>query len=93
MQQNPLAALALFIRKFGEKIDGGWEIFVSAKKLQELGDNAQIQVEPIPARRGFKFKVFFNKTTEGMWGEINDINSNADSSSGPSQLTETNEPQ
>ena len=72
MQQDPLAALGLLIRKFGRKIDGGWEIFISQKKVMELGGSAQIQVEPVPARNGFKFKVFFNQTIEGQWSEHKD---------------------
>jgi len=90
MQQNPLAALALFIRKFGRRVDGGWEVFVSEKKIRALGDHAQIQVEPVPARRGFKFKVLFNTTVDGTCIEVKN-GDNTDSGSGPNQLAETNE--
>jgi hypothetical protein len=87
MQQDPLAALGLFIRKFGYKVDGGWEVFIPEGAIQELGSHAQIQVEPDPERKGFKFRVFLNKTIEGTWSEVNDI-----SSGGPDQLAKTDEP-
>ena len=90
MQQDPLAALGLLIRKFGRKIDGGWEIFIPQKKIMELGGGAQIQVEPVPARRGFKFKVLFNTTVDGTCIEVKN-GDNTDSGSGPNQLAETNE--
>jgi hypothetical protein len=66
MQQDPLAALGLLIRKFGHRIDGGWEVFVSEKTIRGLGPNAQIQVEPDVQRKGFKFRVFLNQVVEGV---------------------------
>lgn len=89
MQQDPLAALGLLIRKFGDKIDGGWEIFIPQDKIMELGLHGQIQVEPIPARNGFKFKVFFNKVVEGTWSEHTDETS--EGSGGPHQLAKADD--
>lgn len=89
MQQDPLAALGLLIRKFGRKIDGGWEIFISQKKIMELGGHAQIQVEPVPARNGFKFKVYFNQLIEGQWSEHKD--ETIEGGSGPDQLAQTDD--
>ena len=89
MQQDPLAALGLLIRKFGYKVDGGWEIFVPEQKLLELGSHANIQVEPVPDRKGFKFRVYFNKTIQGTWSEHKDDVS--ESGSGPNKLAEKND--
>jgi hypothetical protein len=74
INQNPLAALALFIRKFGERIAGGWEIFIPEEKINELGENAQIIVEPDFVRKGFKYKFFLNALIEGE-GKVNDSES------------------
>jgi hypothetical protein len=87
MQQDPLAALGLLIRKFGHRIDGGWEVFISEKAIQELGPRAQIQVEPDAQRKGFKFRVFLNQTIQGTWSEVKDDIGG----SGPNQLTKTDE--
>jgi len=88
MQQDPLAALGLLIRKFGQRIAGGWEIFIPEKAIQELGPHAQIQVEPDAERKGFKFRVFLNTTIQGTWSEVKD-----DISGGPDQLTKTDDHQ
>jgi len=88
MQQDPLAALGLLIRKFGYKIDGGYEVFVPERVIQGLGPNAQIQVEPDPQRKGFKFKVFVNQVVDGTWSEVKDDIG----SGGPNQPTKTDEP-
>jgi hypothetical protein len=80
--------LGLLIRKFGYKIDGGYEVFVPERVIQELGPNAQIQVEPDFQRKGFKFRVFLNKVVQGTWSEVKDDIS----SGGPDQLAKTDEP-
>jgi hypothetical protein len=80
--------LGLLIRKFGYRIDGGWEVFVPEGVLQELGPRAQIQVEPDVQRKGFKFKVFLNTVVDGTWSEVKDDIS----SGGPHQLAKTDEP-
>jgi len=87
MQQDPLAALGLLIRKFGHRIDGGWEVFIPEDVIQGLGPNAQIQVEPDHQRKGFKFKVFVNQVVDGTWSEVKDDIS----SGGPDQLAKTDE--
>jgi len=82
--------LGLLIRKFGYKIDGGYEVFIPEDKIQELGPRAQIQVEPVQDNegRGFKFRVFLNTVVQGMWSEVKD-----DISGGrPDQLAKTDEP-
>jgi hypothetical protein len=89
MQQDPLAALGLLIRKFGYRIDGGWEVFIPEGVIQELGPNAQIQVEPDWQRKGFKFKVFVNQIVDGTWSEVKEDGS--DSSGGPNQLAKTDD--
>lgn len=81
----------MLIRKFGYKIDGGYEVFIPEDKIQELGPRAQIQVEPDIQRKGFKFRVFLNTVVNGTWTEVKEENGN-DSGSGPDQLATTNEP-
>jgi len=89
MQQDPLAALGLLIRKFGNKVDGGWEIFIPQSKIMELGAHAQIQVEPVPERNGFKYRVYVNQIVEGQWSEHKDDVS--ESGSGPDQLAQADD--
>jgi len=80
--------LGLLIRKFGYRIDGGWEVFIPEDVIQGLGPNAQIQVEPDIQRKGFKFKVFVNQVVDGTWSEVKDDISGG----GPDQLAKTDEP-
>ncbi len=70
--------MALFIRKFGERIADGWEIFIPEDKINALGDNAQIIVEPDFVRKGFKYKFFLNALIEGE-GKLNDSNKDGES--------------
>ncbi len=57
----------------------------------EVGSSggAQIQVEPVPARKGFKFRVYLNKTIQGTWSEH--IDKAIESGSGPDQPAETDD--
>jgi len=83
--------LGLLIRKFGHRIDGGYEVFIPEGVLQDLGSRAQIQVEPDFQRKGFKFRVFLNTIVNGTWSEVKEENGSV-SGSRPDQLAKTDEP-
>lgn len=91
MNQNPLAALGLLIRKFGERIAGGWEIFIPEEKINELGQNAQVVVEPDLVRRGFKYKFFLNALIEGEGKYAEGEGGHVDGESGLVQHPKTDE--
>jgi hypothetical protein len=88
LNQNPLAAAGVLIRKFGERIEGGWEIFIPSRMLDELGGNAQIIVEPYFQADGVRLKIFLNKTIEGEWREVTE---DGDSGSGCLQHSEADD--
>ena len=63
--RNPqLTAIALLVRKFGEKIPGGFEVRVSAIELTEMSRYGTFQEVPDPLLQVVRWQYFPNDTID-----------------------------
>lgn len=67
MRGNPqLSAIALLVRKFGDKIEGGgYEVFVSAAEMVGMGSDGMFQEVPDMEKRGVRWRYYPQPTIEG----------------------------
>ena len=63
-QRQLMQGLCLFLEKFGNKIDGGYEVFVPFAKLESVALHAQVQVDKGPT--GVTLRYFPNRVVEGV---------------------------
>lgn len=58
--------IALLIKKFGYRVDGGYEVFVPLTAATSLPPDGQIQEEVVSGEKsGFRFRYFPNQTIQG----------------------------
>ena len=60
-----LRALSLLIRKYGQRIDGGHEVYIPDTVLAVLSPLGQMELQRHSDKPGFCFRYFHNSTVEG----------------------------
>jgi hypothetical protein len=81
----------LFIRKFGVKIDGGFELTIPEKWIEYIGANAQVVVVPDPPNHQVKYQLFLNRVVNGEWKHVESKSGPVDGEGGLVQHPEENE--
>jgi hypothetical protein len=73
MKGNPqIAAIAFLVKKFGERIPGGYEVRVTALDLHEMSPHGIFQEVPDINGKGVRWQYFPNVTIDlkpGDWKE------------------------
>jgi hypothetical protein len=65
MRGNPqLNAIALLVKRFGERIPGGFEVRVSALELTEMSPHGTFQEVPDLNGRGVRWRYFPNDQSD-----------------------------
>ena len=60
---NPMRGIALLVRKFGKRCDGGYEVFLAAADVLAMSPHGQVQETPAPD--GTWLRYYPNRTIDG----------------------------
>ena len=59
-----MMGVALLLRKFGSRCDGGYEVFVPYADIAEMPPHATVQEQPDQLKGGVWLRCFPNRTTD-----------------------------
>lgn len=74
INHNPqLTAIAFLVKKFGEKIEGGFEVRVTAADMLSMSPHGTFQEVPDIDNRGVRWQYFPNVTIDAEPGSWKDV--------------------